>query len=40
VPAAVRIEGVPAVRVRLDEEGAAAGGLELAAGEIATFRLG
>ncbi|HUZ97882.1 MAG TPA: glycosyl hydrolase-related protein [Gaiellaceae bacterium] len=39
-PEAVRIEGVAAVRVRLDEEATAAGGFTLAAGEIATFRLG
>jgi len=38
-PEEVRIDGVHAVRVRLDEEDAAGGGAELAPGEIATFRL-
>jgi alpha-mannosidase len=39
-PEEVRIEGVEAVRVRLDEEAAAPGGTTLAPGEIASFRLG
>ena len=39
-PEGVRIEGVRAVRVQLDEEAEAGGGLVLASGEIATFRLG
>jgi alpha-mannosidase len=38
-PERVGIEGVRAVRMRLDEEGAADGGLVLAPGEIASFRL-
>jgi mannosylglycerate hydrolase len=38
-PEAVKIEGVPAVRVRLDEEAEAGEELVLAPGEIATFRL-
>jgi alpha-mannosidase len=36
---AVRIEGVEATRIRVDEEEGAAGGTELAPGEIATFRI-
>ena len=38
-PEEVRIEGVEAARIRLDEEAPHAGGFLLAAGEIATFRL-
>ena len=38
-PEQVRIEGVEARRVRLDEEADAAGGGVLAPGEIATFRI-
>jgi alpha-mannosidase len=38
-PEAVRIDGVQAVRLRLDEESPADGGLLLAPGEIATFAL-
>ncbi|MGH2970523.1 MAG: hypothetical protein ACRDLE_00030 [Gaiellaceae bacterium] len=38
-PEEVRIDGVEAVRVRLDEEGSAAAGAVLGPGEIATFRL-
>ena len=39
VPERVRIDGAGATRIRLDEEASAAGGLELAPGEIATFRV-
>ena len=39
VPERVRIDGAGATRIRLDEEANAAGGLELAPGEIATFRI-
>ena len=35
----LRVGGADSERIRLDEEGEAAGGLELAPGEIATFRL-
>ena len=35
----VRIDGVEAVRIRLDEEASEPGGLELAPGAIATFRI-
>jgi alpha-mannosidase len=38
-PERVQILGAEARRVRLDEEGGAGGGLELAPGEIATYRL-
>jgi alpha-mannosidase len=38
-PERVRIDGAAARRIRLDEEADADGGLELAAGEIASFRL-
>lgn len=38
-PEEVRIDGVDAVRVRLDEEDRVAGDAELAPGEIATFRV-
>ncbi len=38
-PEHVRIEGVEATRIRLDEEEDGAGGAELAPGEIATFRI-
>jgi alpha-mannosidase len=38
-PEQVGIEGVEAVRVRMDEEDDAAGGFELAPGAIATFRI-
>ena len=38
-PERVRITGVDAERIRLDEDGAASGGLELQRGEIASFRV-
>jgi alpha-mannosidase len=38
-PERIGVRGVDVVRVRLDEEAGADGGLELAPGEIATFRL-